>query len=38
LVRKRPCVIDVRTDPDVVTPDIRLSALLTAARPVPARE
>jgi acetolactate synthase-1/2/3 large subunit len=38
LVRQRPCVIDVRTDPDVVTPDIRLSALLTAARPVPARE
>jgi acetolactate synthase-1/2/3 large subunit len=32
LVRQRPCVIDVRTDPDVVTPDIRLSSLLAAAR------
>ena len=33
LVRQRPCVIDVRTDPDVVTPDVRLSTLLGAARP-----
>jgi acetolactate synthase-1/2/3 large subunit len=33
LVRQRPCVIDVRTDPDVVTPDVRLSTLLTASRP-----
>ncbi|GAA3552386.1 thiamine pyrophosphate-binding protein [Amycolatopsis ultiminotia] len=33
LVRQRPCVLDVRTDPDVVTPDLRLSALLGAARP-----
>jgi acetolactate synthase-1/2/3 large subunit len=38
LVRQRPCVIDVRTDPDVVTPDIRLSALLTATRPALARD
>jgi acetolactate synthase-1/2/3 large subunit len=35
LVRQRPCVIDVRTDPDVVTPDVRLSALLGQARPQP---
>jgi acetolactate synthase-1/2/3 large subunit len=35
LVRQRPCVIDVRTDPDVVTPDIRLSGLLAAARQLP---
>jgi acetolactate synthase-1/2/3 large subunit len=35
LVRQRPCVIDVRTDPDVVTPDVRLSALLSQARPQP---
>ncbi|MBB4686721.1 thiamine pyrophosphate-binding protein [Amycolatopsis jiangsuensis] len=33
LVRQRPCVIDVRTDPDVVTPDVRLSTLLGAVRP-----
>ncbi|MEU3771514.1 thiamine pyrophosphate-dependent enzyme [Amycolatopsis keratiniphila] len=33
LVRQRPCVIDIRTDPDVVTPDIRLTSLLGAARP-----
>ncbi|RJQ91758.1 thiamine pyrophosphate-binding protein [Amycolatopsis panacis] len=33
LVRQRPCVLDVRTDPDVVTPDVRLSTLLGAARP-----
>ncbi|MEV6896996.1 thiamine pyrophosphate-dependent enzyme [Amycolatopsis sp. NPDC051372] len=33
LVRQRPCVIDVRTDPDVVTPDVRLSTLLSAVRP-----
>jgi acetolactate synthase-1/2/3 large subunit len=33
LVRQRPCVIDVRTDPDVVTPDVRLTSLLGAARP-----
>jgi acetolactate synthase-1/2/3 large subunit len=33
LVRQRPCVIDVRTDPDVVTPDVRLSGLLGAVRP-----
>lgn len=32
LVRQRPCVIDVRTDPDVVSPDIRLSSLLAASR------
>lgn len=35
LVRQRPCVIDVRTDPDVVTPDVRLSGLLGAVRPPP---
>jgi acetolactate synthase-1/2/3 large subunit len=35
LVRQRPCVIDVRTDPDVVTPEIRLSALLAATPPEP---
>ncbi|MEU0531044.1 thiamine pyrophosphate-binding protein [Amycolatopsis tolypomycina] len=35
LVRQRPCVIDVRTDPDVVTPDVRISALLAQARPQP---
>jgi acetolactate synthase-1/2/3 large subunit len=35
LVRQRPCVIDVRTDPDVVTPDVRLSALLGQAHPQP---
>jgi acetolactate synthase-1/2/3 large subunit len=35
LVRQRPCVIDVRTDPDVVTPDVRLSALLGQARTQP---
>ena len=35
LVRQRPCVIDVRTDPDVVTPDVRISALLGQARPQP---
>ncbi|MFC4085289.1 thiamine pyrophosphate-binding protein [Amycolatopsis samaneae] len=35
LVRQRPCVIDVRTDPDVVTPETRLSALLGAARQQP---
>lgn len=28
LLRQRPCVIDVRTDPDVVSPDVRLSRLL----------
>lgn len=33
LVRQRPCVIDIRTDPDVVTPDVRLSSLLGASRP-----
>jgi acetolactate synthase-1/2/3 large subunit len=33
LVRQRPCVIDVRTDPDVVTPDVRLTSLLGAMRP-----
>ncbi|MEC3975460.1 thiamine pyrophosphate-dependent enzyme [Amycolatopsis sp. H20-H5] len=38
LGRQRPCVIDVRTDPDVVTPDIRLSALLGAVRPHPAEQ
>jgi acetolactate synthase-1/2/3 large subunit len=38
LVRQRPCVIDVRTDPDVVTPDIRLSSLLAATRPHPPSE
>ena len=35
LVRQRPCVIDVRTDPDVVTPDVRLSALLGQVHPQP---
>ncbi len=35
LVRQRPCVIDVRTDPDVVTPDVRLSGLLAQLRPQP---
>ncbi|WP_091300176.1 thiamine pyrophosphate-dependent enzyme [Amycolatopsis xylanica] len=38
LVRQRPCVIDIRTDPDVVTPDVRLSGLLGASRPAPQTE
>lgn len=38
LVRQRPCVIDVRIDPDVVTPDIRLSTLLKANRPAAYKE
>ncbi|RZQ65371.1 thiamine pyrophosphate-dependent enzyme [Amycolatopsis suaedae] len=33
LVRQRPCVIDVRTDPDVLSPDTRLSQMLRPADP-----
>ncbi|WAL65928.1 thiamine pyrophosphate-binding protein [Amycolatopsis cynarae] len=33
LHHQRPTVIDVRTDPDVVAPDIRLSALFPRPRP-----
>lgn len=28
LMRQRPCVVDVRTDPDVLSPDQRLSSML----------
>ncbi|QFU94304.1 thiamine pyrophosphate-binding protein [Amycolatopsis sp. YIM 10] len=28
LMRQRPCVVDVRTDPDVIAPDQRLSTML----------